>query len=105
MTLFHGRASETVSKVVTAGVRATEAACGAQSEYGRFRHLLADICGQGLTDVEAVGRVVMMRGGSPLCTHLRLSRRLGGGYPRRLRHEVPARVARYCGLILPSRLR
>src|SRR2546426_10163488 len=71
VTLLHGCASETVRKVVTAGIRATEAKCGSQSEYGR--HLLADVCGQGLTDVEAVGRVVMMRGGSPLCTHLRLS--------------------------------
>ena len=71
VTLFHGCASEIVGKVVTAGVRATEAACGSQSEYGR--HLLADVCAQGLADVEAVGRVVMMRGGSPLCTHLRLS--------------------------------
>ena len=69
--LFHGCASEIVGKVVTAGVRATEAACGSQSEYGR--HLFADVCAQGLADVEAVGRVVMMRGGSPLCTHLRLS--------------------------------
>ena len=71
VTLFNGCASEIVGKVVTAGVRATEAACGSQSEYGR--HLLTDVCAQGLADVEAVGRVVMMRGGSPLCTHLRLS--------------------------------
>src|SRR5207253_3034655 len=71
VTLFHGCASEIVGKVVTGGVRATEAACGSQSEYGR--HLLADVCAQGLADVEAVGRVVMMRGGSPLSTHLRLS--------------------------------
>ena len=71
VTLLHGCASETVRKVVTAGIRATEAKCGSQSEYGR--HLLADVCAQGLADVEAVGRVVMMRGGSPLCAHLRLS--------------------------------
>ena len=71
VTLLHGCASETVRKVVTAGIRATEAMCGSQSEYGR--HLLADVCAQGLADVEAVGRVVMMRGGSPLCAHLRLS--------------------------------
>lgn len=44
---------------------------GARSEYGR--HLLDDVCAQGLVDVDAFGRVLMMRGGPPLCTHLRLS--------------------------------
>ncbi len=71
MTLFHASPSETVRRVVTAGVRATEEMTGSQPEYGR--HLLADVCAQGLVDVEAFGRVLMMRGGSPLCTHLRLS--------------------------------
>ena len=71
VTLFHGCKSEPVRKVVTAAVRAGEAMTGSQSEYGR--HLLDDVCAQGLVDVEASGRVEMMRGGTPLCTHLRLS--------------------------------
>src|SRR2546428_13184403 len=71
VTLFHACASETVKKVASAGIRALEAMSGMRSEYGR--HLVADVCAQGLADVEAVGRVVMMRGGSPLCAHLRLS--------------------------------
>jgi SAM-dependent methyltransferase len=71
VTPFHACASQTVCKVVTAGIRAMEAMTGARSEYGR--HLLDDVCAQGLVDVDAFGRVLMMRGGSPLCTHLRLS--------------------------------
>jgi SAM-dependent methyltransferase len=71
VTPFHACASETVRKVVTAGILALEAMSGAQSEYGRC--LLDDVCEQGLVDVEALGRVQMMRGGSPLCAHLRLS--------------------------------
>jgi len=71
VTLFHGCASEIVRKVVTVAVRATEAKSGAQSEYGR--RLLDDIRAQGVVDVESSGRIEMMRGGTPLCTHLRLS--------------------------------
>src|SRR5947199_9034338 len=71
MTLCHACPSETVRKVVTAGVRATEEMTGSQSEYGR--HLLADVRAHGMVDVGAFGRVLMMRGGSPLCVHLRLS--------------------------------
>jgi trans-aconitate methyltransferase len=71
VTLFHGCASETARKVVTASVRATEAMTGSQSEYGR--RLLDDVWAQGLVDVQASGRVEMMRGGTPLCAHLRLS--------------------------------
>jgi SAM-dependent methyltransferase len=71
VTPFHACASGTVGKVVMAGIRAMEAMTGAQSEYGR--HLLDDVCAQGLVDVDALGRVLMMRGGSPLCAHLRLS--------------------------------
>jgi SAM-dependent methyltransferase len=71
VTPFHACASETVCKVLTAGIRAMEAMTGAQSEYGR--RLLADVCAHGLVDVEAFGRVLMMRGGSSLCAHLRLS--------------------------------
>jgi hypothetical protein len=69
--VLHGCASETVRKVVTAAIRATEAMSGSQSEYGR--RLLDDVSAQGLVDVESSGRVAMMRGGTPLCTHLRLS--------------------------------
>ena len=71
VTLFHGCASEIVRKVVTVAVRATEVKSGAQSEYGR--RLLDDIRAQGVVDVESSGRIEMMRGGTPLCTHLRLS--------------------------------
>lgn len=71
VTLFHACASATVCKVVTAGIRALEAMSGAQSEYGR--RLLDDVCAQGLVDVEALGRILLTRGGSPLCAHLRLS--------------------------------
>src|SRR5437773_7214299 len=71
VTLFHGCASEIVRKVVTVAVRATEAKSGAQSEYGR--RLLDDIRAQGVVDVESSGRIEMMRGGTPLCTHLLLS--------------------------------
>lgn len=71
VTPFHACASETVCKVVTAGIRAMERLTGAQSEYGR--RLFEDVCEQPLVDVEAFGRVLMMRGGSPLCAHLSLS--------------------------------
>src|SRR5262249_1555827 len=64
VTPFHACASETVCKVVTAGIRAMEAMTGAQSEYGRS--LRDDVRAQGLVDIEAVGRVLMMHGGSPL---------------------------------------
>jgi SAM-dependent methyltransferase len=71
VTPFHACASEAVCKVVTAGIRAMERLTGAQSEYGR--RLFEDVCEQALVDVEAFGRVLMMRGGSPLCAHLSLS--------------------------------
>jgi len=71
VTPFHACASQTVCKVVTAAIRAMEAMTGAQSEYGR--RLFDDVCVKRLIDVEAFGRVSMMRGGSPLCAHLRLS--------------------------------
>jgi SAM-dependent methyltransferase len=71
VTSFHACASKTVRKVVTAGIRALEALSGAQSEYGR--RLLDDVRARSLVDVEALGRVLMMRGGSPLSAHLRLS--------------------------------
>jgi SAM-dependent methyltransferase len=71
VTPFHTCSSATVRKVVTAGIRALEAMSGASSEYGR--RLFDDVCGQALVDVEALGRVIMMRGKSPLCAHLRLS--------------------------------
>jgi hypothetical protein len=71
VTPFHTCPSETVRKVVTAGIRAMERLTGAQSEYGRC--LFEDVCEQALVDVEAFGRVLMMRGGSPLCAHLGLS--------------------------------
>jgi hypothetical protein len=71
VTPFHACASQTVCKVVTAGIRAMETMTGAQSEYGR--RLFDDVCAQGLVNVEAFGRVLMMRGGSPLSAHLRLS--------------------------------
>jgi len=71
VTLYHAYASETVGKVVTAGIRVLEAMSGVQSEYGR--RLLHDVRAQSLVDVEALGRVTMMQGGSPLAVHLRLS--------------------------------
>jgi SAM-dependent methyltransferase len=71
VTVYQACASEPVGKVVTAGLRALEAMSGVQSEYGR--RLLDDVCVQGLVDVEAEGRVLMMRGGSPLAIHLRLT--------------------------------
>jgi SAM-dependent methyltransferase len=71
VTPFYACASQTVCKVVTASIRAMEAMTGAQSEYGR--RLLDDVFAHGLMDVEAFGRVLMMRGGTGLCSHLRLS--------------------------------
>ena len=71
VTPFHACSSETVCKVVTAAIRAMEAMTGAQSEYGR--RLFDDVSAHSLVDVDALGRVLMMRGGSPLCAHLRLS--------------------------------
>jgi len=71
VTPFHACPSETVCKVVTAGIRAMERLTGAQSEYGR--HLFQDVCERALVDIEAFGRVLMMRGGSALCAHLGLS--------------------------------
>ena len=71
VTVYQACASETVGKVATAGLRALEAMSGVQSEYGR--HLLDDVCAQRLSNVEALGRVTMMRGGSPLAIHLRLT--------------------------------
>jgi len=71
VTVYQACASETVGKVATAGLRALEAMSGVQSEYGR--HLLDDVCAQRLIDVEALGRVTMMRGGSLLAVHLRLT--------------------------------
>jgi len=71
VTVYQACASETVGKVATAGLRALEAMSGVQSEYGR--HLLDDVCVQRLSNVEALGRVTMMRGGSPLAIHLRLT--------------------------------
>ena len=53
VTLYHACASETVGKVVTAGIRVLEAMSGVQSEYGR--RLLHDVRAQSLVDVEALG--------------------------------------------------
>jgi SAM-dependent methyltransferase len=69
VTLFHACPSEIVRKVVTR-LWGTEVAT-VDAEYGR--RLFDGVRSLGLVDVESSGRVEMMRSGSPLCTHLRLS--------------------------------
>lgn len=74
LTLFHGGLSEIVTKVVTVVFREILPSTGLPEygcEYGR--RVFDDVRAQGLLDVESSGRVEMMRGGSPLCTHLGLT--------------------------------
>jgi SAM-dependent methyltransferase len=75
-TLFHCCQSDIVRQVVTAmvldlGRRVLGPAMTPHSQYGR--RLFDDVRAQGLLDVEALGRVEMMRGGGPHCTSLRLA--------------------------------
>ncbi|MBV8358002.1 MAG: methyltransferase domain-containing protein [Deltaproteobacteria bacterium] len=69
VTLFHACPSEIIRKVVTL-LWGSEGAT-VDSEYGR--RLFDDVRALGLLDIESSGRVEMMRSGSPLWTHLRLS--------------------------------
>jgi SAM-dependent methyltransferase len=83
VTLFHGCQSDILRKVLTAIVLATGRrvlgpATTSHSQYGR--RLFDDVRAQGLLDVEALGRVEMMRGGGPHCTSLRLAMQKTAGF-------------------------
>jgi len=73
VTLYHGCQSDIVRKVLTAFAEAARRVLGLtdHSQYGR--RLFDDARAQDLLDVEALGRVEMMRGGGPHCTSLRLA--------------------------------
>jgi SAM-dependent methyltransferase len=69
VTLFHACPSEIVSKVATL-LWGTESAI-VDAEYGR--HLFDDMRALGLLEMESSGRIEMVRGGTPLATHMGLS--------------------------------
>jgi len=64
VTLFHASAPETFRKVATATPRLAQTMSGADPEYGR--RLCDDVRAQGLTDIQADGRMPMLRGGTPV---------------------------------------
>jgi SAM-dependent methyltransferase len=83
VTLLHGCQSDIVRKVLTAFAVAARRVLGPsartdQSQYGR--RLFDDVSAQDLLDVEALGRVEMMRGGGPHCTSLRLAIQKTAGF-------------------------
>lgn len=83
VTLLHGCRSDIVRKVLTAFAVAARRVLGPsaktdQSQYGR--RLFDDVSAQDLLDVEALGRVEMMRGGGPHCTSLRLAIQKTAGF-------------------------
>lgn len=62
-TIYHASEPTTFRKVVTATLRAAEAMSGGSFEYGR--RLFDDLRAQGLTEVEAEGRMQVIRGDRP----------------------------------------
>jgi SAM-dependent methyltransferase len=83
VTLFHACQSDIVRKVLTAFVVAARRALGpsARTDHSQYgRRLFDDLSAQGLLDVEALGRVEMMRGGGAHCTSLRLAIQKTAGF-------------------------